>query len=105
MEFVIRAILTTAVAFGLLKLFFDAQELTESRGKPRVRWIHVAFWVAWVIAFLVCTGLFVLVLWVGISMCLEHDLKGALSMAITALLVGLGEYIIFIYPLLEKKKT
>lgn len=98
LEFIVCAIAATGVSLGLLKIFFTAQKLAEENGKPKVRWIHITFWLFWVIAFLICLSLLVLVVWVGISMYTEGDIKGAVTMLLTALLIALSNYLLFLYP-------
>lgn len=87
------------------KDFFTAQKLAEENGKPKVRWIHITFWLFWVIAFLTCLSLLVLVVWVGISMYTEGDIKGAVTMLLTALLIALSNYLLFLYPFKKQRKN
>ncbi len=102
MNLIIRALLTAVAAFGLLRLFFTAQELAQ--GKPQARWISISYWIFWTAACLVCVGLLGLVVWVGFSLWLEQDWRGAMGMAVTALLVGAGDYMLFFYPLQKRWK-
>ena len=104
MEWMIRVIATTVVTYGLLKIFFTAQKAAEKNGKPKARWIQIAFWISWAAAFLIYISLIVLIVWVGVSMYLEHDIKGALTMLVTVLLVAPCTYFLFLSPLRKRRK-
>ena len=102
-KFVIVA--AAALALLLLKLFYTAQEIAEERGKPRVQWLHTVFWVLNILVFLICAGVLALVLWVSLSMFAEGNWGGGAKMLSVALLLGPGVWFLFLWPLLQKRKS
>ena len=89
-------IIVIVATLCLTKILNTAQKYAETKGKPQVLWIHVAFWVFWIFTFLLYIGLLGLMVWVGISMYTEGNIKGAAKMLLIALLLAPCIYQLFI---------
>lgn len=95
-------IIVIVATLCLTKILYTAQKYAKTKGTPQVLWIHVAFWVFWTFTFLLYIGLFGLMVWVGISMFTEGNIKGAVKMLLIALLLAPCIYQLFIHPSIRR---
>ena len=86
----------------LTKILYAGQKYAQSHEKPPCRWIHILFWIGWIFIFLLYLCIFGLLLLVGAESCKEGDTLGAVKLFAVALLLALGIYRYFLYPIIKK---
>ena len=84
----------------LSEILLCGQRIAEQRGKPRVMWIHIFFYILWGIIFLIYSSICVLCICVGISSFFENNINSAIRMLVIGAVLIFSIYLIFIRPIL-----
>lgn len=90
------------VSSCLSKIFYTAQKIAESNGKPRRSWIHILFWIVRSITALLYLCILGLLVWVGIKNYMDKNIWGAVKMFVVGLLLAPCIYLLFIQPVIKK---